>query len=345
MPRNPGLYDGIPLGFSGKPRMKTKNILLLSMAIMAPAWAGVLPNDAIVDGRSLSEWTAEWAKWSSSQPTNNHPWLDPDGRWATNEQPAAPVFFVVGLSGDLVGPGTLTRTFSIPEDKYLFFPLLDVAWENIDTIPPLTVEELRDAAAFFISTVSELHLSIDGIPVPALFQHRLMSPVYSYVLSDANNLKSLQYGHPITGLIDPEVSDGYWVMIEPLAPGVHVINWGGTLGPQPLNFPLDITDVITVVAIPIVQRVQELISSVTANLPGKRTRPLLRTLQGAAKSFEREHLHSGIRHLRAFQKKVRHEITRTDPALAEQLIAAAQQIIVRANQDLKKVHNHDGAQP
>ncbi len=296
---------------------------------VASSPAIVLPNDSNVDGKSLSEWTAEWFKWTWLQPTNIHPSLDLDGRWAANGQSDRPVFFLTGVFGDLPLSTEVVRSFSVPEGRYLFFPLLAVTWENIDAIPPATIQELRDAGAAALATTSELHATIDGISVPDMFQHRLMSPVYSYILPDANNLKTVLYGHPISGLIDPEIADGYWVMVEPLAPGVHVLNWGGSL--DLFNYRQNITAIITIVPIPLPQRIEELISSVTAaNLPPKRQHDLLHELQQAEEDFQSYDFREGIEDMAEFQKKVRREVAPIDSALADELIQPAQTIIDKA---------------
>jgi len=43
------------------------------------------------------------------------------------------------------------------------------------------------------------------------------------------------------------VSDGYWVMLRPLTPGRHTLNFGGTVGnPANPELQLDVTCEITV---------------------------------------------------------------------------------------------------
>ncbi len=297
----------------------------------------MLPPDALVGGKTQAEWSAAWWIWQWTTPTNQHPLFDATGAWAGVNQPDAEVFFLAGVS---TVSGTNARSVTVPEGKYLFLPVINAYCDNVDVFPPMTTEELLVCAAAQVNATTELHARLDGVVVTNLVAYRQISPVFSFVHDTAENFESWVAGHPVVGLVDPAVADGFWLMIEPLSPGTHVIKFGGSSGAQ-FQFAIDTTDTITVVPMPLSKRVQELISSVTAsNLPGKRTRPLLRTLQGAAKSFDRGHARSGIRHLRAFQKKVRHEITRIDPALADQFIAAAQRIIDRAEQDAAKLHSH-----
>src|SRR5580765_2966508 len=155
---------------------------LLTTLLLSCATAGVLPNDATVDGKSLSDWTAEWFKWYWTQPSNNHPVLDPDGRWATNKQPAESVFYLTGTSFDNGRTFYANRHYSVPEDTFLFTPLRNEMGENIDVDPPWSSGQIRDALGGIITSITDLHITIDGVEVPDPFQHRLLSPVYSYIL-------------------------------------------------------------------------------------------------------------------------------------------------------------------
>jgi len=64
-----------------------------------------------------------------------------------------------------------------------------------------------------------------------------------------------------------------------------------------------------------------------SDLGTKHKQPLLATLSAALASFDRGNVISGANQLAAFQNKVRAQVARIDPALANELTAAAQQII------------------
>jgi hypothetical protein len=55
-------------------------------------------------------------------------------------------------------------------------------------------------------------------------------------------------------------------------------------------------------------------------------RPLFATLKAAIASFDRGAVGAGLNQLHAVQNKIRAQIARTDPALAEELIRAVQRI-------------------
>src|ERR1041385_1342049 len=126
--------------------MNTKLLLYLSISLAFRLSAQVLPNDALVSGKTIGDWSAEWWKWVVVIPTNQNPMLDRDGSFAGVGQPGGDVFFVGYVPG--FTPGTVTRSFSVPEGKYLFLPVQTYEADNVDSCPPcFTSEELRGQAA------------------------------------------------------------------------------------------------------------------------------------------------------------------------------------------------------
>src|SRR5216683_423713 len=189
--------------------MKTELALILAITVTTSAYGQVVLPHSTVLGKTVGEWTVEWARWAYPQPADQSPLLDPDGSRATNGQ-SGPVFFVEG--GFYTGPQI--REYTVPETSYLLVTVLSVEVDNIDTFPPLSVEELRDVASVLIGTPSELHASLNGKAVPDVLEHREPSPVFSFELPTADNAFSVFYGHPVAGVIDPAVTDGYWLMVE-----------------------------------------------------------------------------------------------------------------------------------
>lgn len=226
--------------------MKTRLSLSFLLLGALAGYAQALPNDVVVGGKSAREWTAEWWKWVLSIPTADNPLLDHDGSKATIGQPDGPVFFLAGIAND---SGTIRRSFAVPEGKHLFFPLRNTSWENVDTTPPLSLEELRENAARFVEQVSELHASVDGTALTNLWEHRLVAPAFSVFLEEGMDVYSFFYQHPVYGLLDPFASDGFWVMLAPLPLGTHTVVFGGSDGP-PNYFTIELVDTITVVPPP-----------------------------------------------------------------------------------------------
>jgi len=311
--------------------MKVGLTVFLSLVVFLRASAGVLPPDAVVEGNTFSQWSAAWWKWALLQSANEHPLFDETGAWAHHGQPESSVFFLAGVFNE---SGSAQRSFTVPEGKFLFFPLINVFTDNVFVDPPLSVEELRDQAAAYVNVATNLHATIDSISTPDLLAYRVRSPVFNVEHLQEDNIATVIAGTPILGLIDPMVSDGYWLMVEPLPPGEHIVRFSGTFG-SPINFTVDITDVITVVPLPLDEKVEGLLTQLKqAGLPNQRVRLLSRSLLRAQSAFEDGRLRSGIRHLHTFQNLTRVLLSRSYPDIARDLIESAQEIVDRAKQQV-----------
>lgn len=64
-----------------------------------------------------------------------------------------------------------------------------------------------------------------------------------------------------------------------------------------------------------------------SDLPAQRKRPLIATLEAADAAFAAGQCEGGLKSLQTFQNKVRAQVARLDPVLADHLIAEAQEII------------------
>jgi hypothetical protein len=216
------------------------------------------PNPGVTppDSGQYAALSVRWWQWAYAQPVSKSPLLDTTGVNANVGQPSqGNIFFLAGLIVVTNGPApphliaSADRTITIPTGTRLFFPLLNDEVDNV-AVPPtnFTVAQLRQLAIAGQDNPQELHASIDGVPVQNLSAYRVLSPVFGYVLPNFGpsdqNLAQL-FGIPFTGPVYPAVGDGYYLLLEPLTPGTHVINFGGTSADG--SFSLDITYHITVV--------------------------------------------------------------------------------------------------
>lgn len=243
---------------------------LLVLALLMVAMLGVAPRTEVrADNliappnsspmaKTYGQWTAEWWKWAFFLPVHNPPYTGPlyNPLFMTDNVNCATgqtgrVWFIGGVLGT---SGSVSRTCTVPYGISLFFPLVNTLNDNVATKPPLTVDQLRANAADFINHATELHASIDGVPVANLYSYRATSPVFAYAfpLND-NAYQALGLNTPGSDwpstIVQPAVADGYWLFVNPLQPGQHVISFGGTLG-APYNFSQDITYNITVQPLP-----------------------------------------------------------------------------------------------
>ncbi len=85
---------------------------------------------------------------------------------------------------------------------------------------------------------------------------------------------------------------------------------------------------VTVEVLSACEAVELLIDKVNnADLGRRNKRPLIATLKAACASFDRGNCVSGVNQLQAFQNKVRAQIGRVNPALADEIIALTQKVL------------------
>src|SRR5438093_5198780 len=119
--------------------MKTKlslvAVVCLNLQFGAQLFGGVLPAHFTLFSKTAAEYSAEWHKYNFSLSTNINAAMPVAGPL----DPQIPVYF---LMGSRPVPADQIRTFTVPENVYIFYPITTVHAENIDTCPPLSVEEL-----------------------------------------------------------------------------------------------------------------------------------------------------------------------------------------------------------
>jgi len=236
------------------PRLLTAALgVALATALALPtagAAANILPPNSTAFGKSYGGWSAAWWQYVLAQPASSSPLVDPTGAGCGTGQ-SGRVFFLVGTSSS----GTATRDgCTVPAGKALFFPLVNAfdvhtPGDGLDT-PLLVWNDLQNTIGF--GPFSELHATIDGVPVgnldPARTPFRACAgPVARCSAADfsltfpADNF----FGLP-AGTYAPAVADGFYLLLAPLTPGSHRINFGGTglFGGNP--FSQDITYNLTV---------------------------------------------------------------------------------------------------
>jgi hypothetical protein len=203
--------------------------ILFVLFVTGIAHAAALPPASTVEGRTIAEWTAEWWQWALSFPEANNPLVDTDGTSAALGDMGS-VFFLAGSFNS----GPTNRYFAVPSNKYILIPVFNAFFAGeVEG----TADEQRAKLEDFILSVTDLHATVNGVSIPNLFSHREISPVFDLTLA-ADNI----FGEP-AGTYSPATSDGYWLMLEPLGPGNHVINFGGaaTGGGGLSAFSLEIT--------------------------------------------------------------------------------------------------------
>jgi hypothetical protein len=127
-------------------------VILSLVLTCASAQAAPIPAGSTVEGKTLGEWSAEWWQWALSYPSANNPLLDTTGSSASLGDVGS-VFFLAGT----FSPTPVTRTFAVPGNKFIFFPLLNGFLSEEGT-----VEEMRARLATFVENTTELHARRSG---------------------------------------------------------------------------------------------------------------------------------------------------------------------------------------
>jgi hypothetical protein len=198
------------------------------------------PPGAIVAGKSIAAWSTNWWRWAAALAPPGDPFTDTTGQFANVNQ-SGPVFFSAGSPG-----GSRSRHFRVPADTYVLVPLLVGEYSQLELGFGNTADQVRQAAQQQANQIDSLHAILDGVPISqtVLFTHRETSPDFNFYAVYNN-----QVGINASGNSGIAVADGYFLMIDPLTPGTHTLNYGG--GASTLGALADETDVISIPPSPI----------------------------------------------------------------------------------------------
>ena len=211
--------------------------------------ASIVPPGSTVAGQTIGEWTGDWWEWAAGQSVPNDAFTDTTGANADVNQ-SGPVWFVAGTFGGPIPPPG--RSFQVPSDRYLLFPMVNVAsaaaepqfgFDPDDFDDPATLAAVRADATGLADMIDSLLFEIDGVPATDLFRHREVSGFFSMEFAPDN---------PIgvdPGPSGPAFADGYWVMLEPLPTGTTITTrYGG--GASAFEFSTEVTATISSVPEP-----------------------------------------------------------------------------------------------
>ena len=85
---------------------------------------------------------------------------------------------------------------------------------------PDRMQDCANLAKTFADDVTTVEVTLDGTPLPCLTDHRVVSPVFDFLLPAPPLANPFGLEEPF---LRKGVSDGYWIMLKPLSPGKHTI--------------------------------------------------------------------------------------------------------------------------
>jgi len=193
------------------------------------AKADVVPIDGY--GASYGEWSARWWQWILSIPAATNPNFEGDCAQGQVDR----VWFLASL----FEAAAVTRHCTVPAHMPILVPVINAI--SFRPQGQATVLNLRQGAKDLIDAVdpASLLVTVDG---EAVVIHRATSPTFTVVNPPKVILPRGWLTLP--GNSDTLVSDGYWVLLEPLAPGSHEIRVKGEI--YDLAYWVDVTYKLTV---------------------------------------------------------------------------------------------------
>jgi hypothetical protein len=182
------------------------------------AASAVAASQQVWRGATLDEWNRRWWRWNLSIPVGADPNSDTEGVDCGVNQDGD-VWFLAGP----LAPG-YSRTCVIPAGKAILSAVVafidDFPCPNPDFKPPAgqSLEAfLRADVGPYIDAVSLATATLDGKPLKV---RRVATGLFGF--TGAASLSA--YDPCITGSPQLGVSDGYWVTIDPPAPGTHTLH-------------------------------------------------------------------------------------------------------------------------
>lgn len=236
-------------------RLRLVAVLAVVIALAVPAGAAATPSDSQVPrvvppvGPLYDALSAAWWKYAVAQPRASNPLLDTKSGAGCRVGQSGPVFFLVGTFAP--SPGKARRNdCTVPANKALFFPLLNVIDFHVPGDGLDTPDKLWADLLSFGFRADTLYARVDGVLVgnldPSTTPYRACAaPVagcfprsFSITLPDDNLFD--QFVPVAAGTYAPAVADGFYLLLAPLKPGMHTIEFGGTggLGDQDITYHL-----------------------------------------------------------------------------------------------------------
>jgi hypothetical protein len=166
-------------------------------------------------GQTAAELSADWWKWAMSSPAEINPVRDETGAQCGTGQKGKVWFLAGGF-----GSSKIKRSCTIPAGKYIFFPVINMAYWPREANNGFTCGQAKENAAINNDTALDLFVELNGVAVKDPKRYRAKTSkcfdIFERVPKDFNPYKAY-----------PSASDGYWILLKPLNRGKHSFRFGG----------------------------------------------------------------------------------------------------------------------
>ncbi len=199
--------------------MKTIQQIIILSVIISTSSIAAANQDLLVDsnekvsGLSQHEYVNMWWQWAVSMNAKNSPVRDRIGtKCAVNQE--GPVWFLAGGYGS----SKISRKCSIPSDKHIFFPVINMIYFPPSTNTDTTCESVKKGAALNNQYLSAFKVKVDD--------QEFINPVFHRISSQSCfDLAARKEPDARQSEVYPSATDGYWVMLKPLPVGSHTISF------------------------------------------------------------------------------------------------------------------------
>jgi len=189
---------------------------------------GVAPPQSHPYGQTYAEWGLDWWLWGLSFGPECNPILDTAYDTVcgdADDQPDGPVWFLAGTFG-----GSVERHLHVPPGKALLVPIYNWLPWSPDDCPYLGLESPCEADDMLAAldanmegAVGGLSASVDGVAIRDLGRYRARLGVpFTYDVVEGG--LAAASGYPV-GPRYPAISDGYYLMLNPLSRGEHTVQF------------------------------------------------------------------------------------------------------------------------
>lgn len=164
-------------------------------------------------GTSFDKWTTKWWQWFIGIPNSQQPFPDTTGEKCGIKQ-AGPVWYLVGAAGKV------ERNCIIPSDKAILFPILNTECSYSETPTLKTEQDLRKCAVES-NKDAVLKASLDNHEIKNIDNYRVTSSPFNVTYPSDPVF-------PTNSNFSQAVSDGWFIMLEPLKPGTHELKFSAS---------------------------------------------------------------------------------------------------------------------
>lgn len=205
-------------------------LLLLLVGLTACDHNPLVEQTGPVSRRNYERAAVGWTRWALAQPhSTGSPISDPTGELCDVGQ-SGQVWY---LAGTFSGP--VERTCDVPAGKHLFFPLINRWGIFLAEFYASEEEFIEFLTEYFVANraaTCQLALRLDGEDLVSDDVGELDDALYVDVLDPFEvdiNADNWATDFGFEGGPTPMMTDGHFALLRPLEPGVHTLEFGGTV--------------------------------------------------------------------------------------------------------------------